>query len=723
MYTPGTIIGQDYVIERLIGKGGMGVVYEATHRIMQQRFAVKVLSADQLSEQNWMRFQREAQALARLNHQNIVKVYNLGIDRERYPYYVMELLSGETLQDKIRREGSLMVGEALDVFIEVAEGLAAAHRAKIIHRDIKPGNIMLSPQIARQGQGPKSMRVLLVDFGLARLGQNSSQNSSANVISEERSRLLQNLTEVGEVFGSPLYMSPEQTAGTAPVDERSDIYSFGCSLFETLTGRVPFQGRTVMETFSLHQNEKAPSLQETDREGVYPLELELAVARMLEKSPEKRYQNMESLLVDLRRVQEGKPVGSAVRGIDRATTGGEELSFSAALNGFWQGETSLLQVFSTKAARIAIAISSVMIVTGVVAVFMLEPKEKAAMSDNTGALVFPDRMKPTEGGDKKKDDAEIISNVKLISRKMIKGGALRFTFPGESFAPAKIAGRSGKDGDQHCQGEVIVKPPLHTRFSFAATPPEFLMAFEIDDIDDFSLSEISSKSEWQRLFRILSSWKNVKRLDFRDAQVESKDELLPIDKFEKLNSLEFKLCRLNADCIKDLKALKRVSNFTFDYYKPESNKDAKFEFAKLFEALSGSSNLHTMQLAIHDGDQEEDLTHLRNLPNLSFAIIKGTTWTEKKIDSICALSGLKKIVVHNKDLAPDLVPRFQKSSSLDEIVVEFALEPNHLYDRWNTLRNRSGGVIKIREEERQADWEEEEKEWQKAHPESLDISF
>lgn len=680
----------------------MGVVYEATHRLMQQQYAVKVLSADQLSEpQTWIRFQREAQALARLNHKNIVKIFNLGIDRERYPYYVMELLEGESLQEKLKREGGLPVAQTLDIFLAVAEALAVAHRAKIVHRDIKPGNIMLCSNLSDKGECVK-----LVDFGLARLGQ-----SAGFAGDPERSRLLQNLTEIGEVFGSPLYMSPEQATGSATVDERSDIYSFGCSLFEALTGQVPFHGRTVMETFGLHQNQKAPSLQETNREGVYPLELELAVARMLEKAPDKRYQNMESLLIDLRRVQEGKPVGKAVRAIvlEGDTTDGAENEFS------------IQQLFSSKIVRMVTVFSVIVISACLLVIYRLTPTVKPKVEDHTKAMTMPDRMKPTEGGDVKAEEEELVKKTAWIRRTVIKPGLLRFTFP-EAFEPVKIAGLSGRERDKHCSGVITVATPCYVQIPFNATPPEFLKAFAATDIDEITLSEANSPKQWQKLFKIVSRWKLVKRLDIRESIIGSPKEIAPLDHFNHLDSLEFKRCRLDIDYIKDLKILKRTDNFIFDVYKPDQDKKEEIALDELFDALSGSKNLKSAHFSIQGADKDGDLLHLKNLPALAVLTIKGTTWSADKIESICAFPALQKIVLHSGDLDYSLLSRFQKSKSLQEIVVEFSLKPTGKYGS-QVLNNASGRVIKVSEEEKEADWEEEEKQWQREHPESLNVSF
>lgn len=282
----GTLIGGAYKILSHIGKGGMGHVYRARHIILKKDFALKILNNSSGTDVNWVRFQTEAKLIARLDHRNIVKVYNLGLHDDSLPYYAMDLLEGESLEEVIERIGPLGVGDTIDLFIQVCDGLSYAHRHGIIHRDIKPANIMLIVE------GDNKPTIKLLDFGIAKLSGLDNAES-------------QNLTAPGEIFGSPLYMSPEQCLGQR-VDARSDIYSVGCAIFETLTGKTPHKGESSFQTIIKHQTEEAPSLQEVRPDLDFPPGFEQLIAKALKKRPEDRYQSMQEMLVDLARIKQGK---------------------------------------------------------------------------------------------------------------------------------------------------------------------------------------------------------------------------------------------------------------------------------------------------------------------------------------------------------------------------------------------------------------------------------
>ena len=287
-YLPGDIVDGTYKLTKLLGRGGMGAVFSCEHMTLNKEYAIKILSADNLSGEAWSRFQQEAQTLARLNHPGIVGIHNMGIDKEQCPYYVMDLLPGETLDQKIRARGRLSVNRALDIFIHVADALGSAHSQGIVHRDIKPSNLMLVSD-------PLSKRTVLkiVDFGIARV---QKQNAAG-----------QSQTATGMIFGTPFYMSPEQCDGSR-ADERSDVYSFGCSLFEALTGRPPFVGESAFQTFMMHQTQPPPTLAEVAEDDTFPKALETAVQKMLQKKREARYQSMSQVRHDLERIRAGKPI-------------------------------------------------------------------------------------------------------------------------------------------------------------------------------------------------------------------------------------------------------------------------------------------------------------------------------------------------------------------------------------------------------------------------------
>lgn len=284
-FQPGDIIDGSYEVIGLIGAGGMGYVYRVRHASLSKEFALKTLSLASFDENVWARFQNEARALAKINHPNIVTIYNLGIHQGQKPYYVMDLLSGNTLSGLLAERGYLDWEEALPIFIEVCSGLGFAHKSGIIHRDIKPENLLILDQPQH------NCHVKIFDFGIAKLAGAVGPNN-------------QQLTRAGEICGSPLYMSPEQANGDQ-LNARTDLYSLGCSLFEVLTGRPPFAGETAMGTLLLHQMAAPPTLQEACGRK-FPDMLEAAIAALLAKEPKDRYQTCELLAQDLRKILEGQ---------------------------------------------------------------------------------------------------------------------------------------------------------------------------------------------------------------------------------------------------------------------------------------------------------------------------------------------------------------------------------------------------------------------------------
>ncbi len=282
-----SIIGGAFRVIGMIGEGGMGVVYLVEQLSLKKQLALKVLSPEFVNEQSWLRFQAEAKTLAALNHATLVKVYDLGIHDRVLPFYSMDYLQGQNLEEILIADGPLPLNQALSIFIEVLNGLAYAHRNGIIHRDLKPSNIMLST-----ANGAEQVKIL--DFGISKLVLPGGS-------------LAQSLTSTGEVFGSPYYMSPEQCVGDV-VDARSDIYSIGCALFEVLTGFVPFEGRSSVETVTMHQDRDAPRLSEVSSDNEFPPSVELVLSKCLAKLPQDRYQTAKELSLDLERILDGKDV-------------------------------------------------------------------------------------------------------------------------------------------------------------------------------------------------------------------------------------------------------------------------------------------------------------------------------------------------------------------------------------------------------------------------------
>ena len=270
MLNPGTYLQERYEILEKIGSGGMSVVYKAKCHTLNRLVAIKVLKEEFASDENFVsKFKMEAQAAARLSHPNIVNVYDV-VDEENLHYIVMELIEGITLKSYIEKKELLDSKEAIGIAIQVAQGIAAAHEQHIIHRDIKPQNMIIS----------KDGKVKVADFGIARAVSSQTVNSSAAV-------------------GSVHYISPEQARGEY-CDERSDIYSFGITLYEMVTGRVPFEGDNTVAVALAHLED--PVVPPGDyNPQVYP-GLEDIILKCTKKKPDRRYGSMEEVIHDLRRV-------------------------------------------------------------------------------------------------------------------------------------------------------------------------------------------------------------------------------------------------------------------------------------------------------------------------------------------------------------------------------------------------------------------------------------
>ena len=264
----GMIIGDRYEILEKIGTGGMADVYKAKDYKLNRLVAVKVLKQEFSENANFVsKFRVEAQAAAGLAHPNIVNVYDVGEENGIY-YFVMELVEGITLKKYIERKARLSVKEAVSIAIQVSMGIEAAHNNHIIHRDIKPQNIIIS----------KEGKVKITDFGIAKAATSNTITSN--------------------VMGSVHYTSPEQARGGYS-DEKSDIYSLGVTMFEMLTGRVPFNGETTVAIAIKHIQEEMPSAR--DYVSEIPISVEQIVDKCCQKSPDRRYQSMGELIKDLKR--------------------------------------------------------------------------------------------------------------------------------------------------------------------------------------------------------------------------------------------------------------------------------------------------------------------------------------------------------------------------------------------------------------------------------------
>lgn len=287
----GKTIAERYEIEKLIGSGGTSIVYRALHLQLRRTVAIKMLKAHLVTdEESKKRFEQEARAVSCLTHPNVVMVYDVGVTKYGEPYIVMEYLQGGSLADIVREEGRMSVERGLPIFMKACSALSHAHKKEVIHRDVKPSNIMIVPT----DDDPEFVKI--VDFGLAKLRSLTGE--------------FQRLTKTGEVFGSPVYMSPEQCTARK-LDQRTDVYSMGVVMYEALAGRPPFKEKSTIETIRRQIKEPAPKFVEIDPNLSVPERLEQIILKCLAKNPDDRYQTMDQLRDELE-LFAGNPTSAAL---------------------------------------------------------------------------------------------------------------------------------------------------------------------------------------------------------------------------------------------------------------------------------------------------------------------------------------------------------------------------------------------------------------------------
>lgn len=277
----GTVVDDKYVLESVIGEGGMGRVFAARDLELNRIVAIKFLHSDTLdAEQGQSRFMREAKILSKLSHPNIVTFYRFGLHEKGHRYIAMEHVQGKNIRQFLDEHETFPLEQFFSVSSQLCEALNAAHRLNIVHRDLKPVNVLLTSDFS----------VKVIDFGLSKFVESEGPNADK-------------MTQTGLLVGTAHYMSPEQCVGIKP-DNRSDIYAAGCILFEMLTGRPPFDADSPVSVIYKQANEAPPLISE--RRNQVPVGLENIIEKCLAKAPSDRYQNVAELQRDLAVVAEGR---------------------------------------------------------------------------------------------------------------------------------------------------------------------------------------------------------------------------------------------------------------------------------------------------------------------------------------------------------------------------------------------------------------------------------
>jgi len=622
----------------------MGVVFHCQHLILGKEYALKLLSSDSLTAESWSRFQSEAKALARLHHSGVVGIHNMGIDKNQCPYYVMDLLAGSSLAQLVRKERRISVKRSLNIFIQLADALDAAHQQGIIHRDIKPSNIMVVAEAGGES-------VKLVDFGIARLSNRGLDRQFETI--------------AGSVFGTPFYMSPEQGVGRT-VDERSDIYSLGCALFEALTGVPPLCGANAMETVMLHQTEPVPALNEVYSKGEFDPGLEKAVAKMLAKDPQDRYQTMKQVAHDLKRIQLGKSVGGARSAQNEAETYEQLIA-----QNFKEKLVPTLKArdvgLSPKKFVNSKSVSAVAVLSLLVCIFgfwfVSQSRSRTAAAIVAAAGITPEPAE-TDVWDGDSTDPlfpefpEFLRRVPKICTDIVSGGAVvskQFEFP----PPVCHFGylQAGSGVPKLAGGKLVVPADqaVTIYMQCLCTPyPTICKKFGKDDLTGleivtFDVPKVVSKIKgWTRL-KHLSFFNSIERCEGIDCSTIYREDVPVIEQLTGLRSLG--LCgetvsehyrnglQLTGEDLAGMRLLSHLDTLMLKEIK---------DILPVFSALRLHPNIHTLyldNLSIDDRDIEI-LSRADGLENITIFQCKDIT--PRSVSSFSRMKNLKHLHMDNK---------------------------------------------------------------------------
>ncbi|MDA3864406.1 MAG: serine/threonine-protein kinase [Deltaproteobacteria bacterium] len=279
----GKTVGGRFIIEQFVGEGGMGIVFKGRHKELNYEVAVKILKSEHASDASMVaRFRREVRSTSMLQHKNLVVLYDSGQLDDGRLYLVTEFIQGKSMIEYMDEEDTLSTSKALKMMIQIADGMAAAHRHTIMHRDLKPENILILDT-------DEGKLIKILDFGLAKMVESNNPEDK--------------ITMTGEVFGTPTYMSPEQCLG-GELDLTTDVYSFGIIAYEMLTGRPPFDDPNIVTIMLSHKNKTPMAPSEDFPEAGIPKEVDNLILKCLEKNPADRLLNGTELANELRKIQD-----------------------------------------------------------------------------------------------------------------------------------------------------------------------------------------------------------------------------------------------------------------------------------------------------------------------------------------------------------------------------------------------------------------------------------
>lgn len=652
----GEIILDRYRILDLLGIGGMGSVYKVENTTSGNFYALKFLNKQQENDAAFKRFELEAKAANKLDHPNLVKVHETGLLPDGQPFYVMDLVEGKTLAELLV-DGTLPLETAVKIFIQVGFALSYAHSNGVIHRDIKPSNIMI--QFADEGKEnsqitedrSRGMVVRLVDFGIAKLTGHDEFSA-------------QTLTRTGEIFGSPLYMSPEQCLGIA-VDQRTDLYSLGCVFFESLIGTPPFVGETALSTMLKHQTAAADTLKSASLGKEFPKEIEDIVAKLLSKEPADRFQSAQEFTSELVAFDCGQSSAISNQSQPKALT----LPERRASQSIFSAQKIWLSVWFTGLAAAGIAIGY----------FLPHPIQENAPGKDLGAIQIQDDHSKTEEAEVlNKQLSDFANKPGFFSNDGPRVGERTFKFP-----PFKIGKLFDERGiELAAKGDVVIpnfRGILFTPSINFREHPSLMRKFRADDLFSLDLgipTSLSAVEEYARnvdeLVANMTALKSIKTLSLNNCKI-SQECLYNIEKLPNLEALTVAKSNVTGEMLMRTALPKRMSSLAFDDMEDASPVINEICKANKIVALSARhcnlknqdiiklKNCNTLSILDIGGNPEIDDTAIAALPvSITQLNLDGCNVTPETIRALKHLKRLAKISIKARKWSAEEMANFKK---------------------------------------------------------------
>jgi serine/threonine-protein kinase len=646
LYKPGDVVGETYVLTSVLAKGGMGVVYKARHMQLDKFYALKLLKPMESSSANWRRFELEAKTLAKLEHKNVVQIFNMGVDARGCPYYVMELLHGQSMAEALERRVPLTVPQFIQSFLDVCSALKLAHSKGIVHRDIKPSNLILV-----DSNSPVKL-TKVVDFGIARLLGVEGQS-------------VQSLTAPGEIFGSPLYMSPEQTLGL-PVTSASDIYSLGCTMYEAFTGIPPFKGQTALATMMMHQTDAMPEILREDCTGQEFEVIDQILAKCLEKQASDRFETVgeiADLLEDLMPHSYGMGRQGATSSNNLGTSPKSRNTFSRSdyLFDSNAGQTTGPVSSGDRSTIYAIAAAlSIGLVTMAVLYFILTQQ-------NQGKVVVPSNSDLTRHitGDRTLPAVDttlratepFAKETKPISWLVSSGGRTwrEFEFPaGEPVGFICLSGTkkipaSGRMKSKHAN------PVVFDATDVLADAPQFYDRFDNKAVCSLQVKDSNIPPSISTLAR----WKNLSAFAIEHCNLDD-SYLRGFSRLKHLESLSLLHCDVSAQPLIDSGVLFRINALQLVHVR---------ESARILKAIENRESIRSLSIR-HIDLNEQELASIAALPRLVHLDLRTTRLPASAMATVARLPNLRWLHLSEATFDAATLTSLVKCKKLESITLD-----------------------------------------------------